>query len=66
MKNTPSGFSHAPGGFFVFAIFIAVSRFFSIMAEKKAAAVNTVTALLLKEYKNERILKNIFIFHAHR
>ena len=38
-------FSRAPGGFFVFAIFIAVSRFFSIMAEKKAAAVNTVTAL---------------------
>ena len=38
-------FSRAPGGFFVFTIFIAVSRFISIMAEKKAAAVNTVTAL---------------------
>ncbi len=38
-------FSRAPGGFFVFAMFIAVSRAFRSMAEKKASALKSAQAL---------------------
>lgn len=45
-EYTIAFFSRAPGGFFVFAMFIAASRAFRLLAENKACAVQMKSKLL--------------------